>query len=55
VIPVAIPAEFEFQSKFCQNRNYNLAGTPAKIPFPWNSWNYLDSSRNTWGTVKNSW
>jgi hypothetical protein len=43
VIPVAIPAEFEFWSEFRRNGNYNLAGTSAKIPFPWNSWNYPDS------------
>jgi hypothetical protein len=43
VIPVAIPAEFEFRSEFCWNGNYNLAGTSAKIPFPRNSWNYPDS------------
>jgi hypothetical protein len=43
-IPAAILAEFEFPSEFRQNRNHNLAGTPAKIQFPW----------NTWGTVKNS-
>jgi hypothetical protein len=43
VIPVAIPAEFEFWSEFRWNRNYNLAGTSAKIPFPQNSWNSPDS------------
>jgi hypothetical protein len=42
-IPVAIPAEFEFRSEFRQSGNYNLAGSPAKIPFPWNSQNYPDS------------
>jgi hypothetical protein len=55
---VAILAEFEFQSEFCQNRNYNLAGTPAKNPFPWNSRNYPDSGgfwQEYMGTVKNSW
>jgi hypothetical protein len=45
VISVAIPAEFEFHSEFCWNGNYNFAGTPAKIPFPQNSRNYLDSGR----------
>jgi hypothetical protein len=45
VIPVAILAEFEFHSEFCRNGNYNFAGTPAKIPFPWNSRNYPDSGR----------
>jgi hypothetical protein len=43
VIPVAILAEFEFRSEFHRNGNYNLAGTPAKIPFPRNSRNYPDS------------
>jgi hypothetical protein len=42
-IPVAIPAEFEFWSEFCRNGNYNLAGSPAKIPFPRNFRNYPDS------------
>jgi len=40
---VTVPAEFEFQSEFRRNGNYNLAGTSAKFPFPWNSWNHLDS------------
>jgi hypothetical protein len=43
VIPDAIPAEFEFPSEFHRNGNHNLAGTPAKIPFPWNSRNPPDS------------
>ena len=47
-IPVTVPAEFEFRSEFRWNGNYNLAGTFAKFPFPWNS------TWNTWGTVKNS-
>ena len=40
---MAIPAEFEFRFEFRQNGNYNLAGTPAKIPFPRNSRNHPDS------------
>jgi hypothetical protein len=43
-IPVAIPAEFEFWSEFHRNGNYNLAGSPAKIPFPWNSRNPPESA-----------
>jgi len=39
-IPVTVPAEFEFQSEFRRNRNYNLAGTSAKFPFPRNFWNH---------------
>jgi len=31
---LGILAEFEFWFEFHWNRNYNLAGTPAKIPFP---------------------
>jgi hypothetical protein len=44
-IPVAILAEFEFPFEFCQNGNYNLAGTTAEIPFPQNSRNRLESTR----------
>ena len=39
VIPVAIPAGFAFQLEFQRNRNHNLAGTTAKIPFRQNSQN----------------
>ena len=42
-IPVTVPAEFEFQSEFRRNGNYNLAGTSAKFPFPQNSRNHPDS------------
>jgi len=42
-IPVTVPAEFEFRSEFRRNRNYNLAGTSAKFPFPRNSRNHPDS------------
>jgi len=40
---VAIPAEFEFRAEFRRNGNHNLAGTTAKILFPRNSRNHLDS------------